>query len=244
MQEPQNWIDRYYNPDGLVAIRERRATWTPELNEQYQAKWQQLYADVRSAMSRGVDPGSEEAKTLATRWDGLLADFTQGNTAVAEGLQRLYSDTANWPDDEMAGRLRAGLPEKGIGAYIWSVKHPNWTDRYYSPEGLEAVRERRKAWTAESQAAQDAKWKTLFADVQSALDRGVAPASAEAKGLALRWDTLKEGYLQGNTALAEGLRRLYDDVENWPDDELGRKLRAGLPKAEYVAFLTEVEKAG
>lgn len=237
MQEPQNWIDKYYSPEGLLAIRERRTEWTPELQEGYQAKWQTLFAEIQSAMDRGVDLASDEAKGLAARWDGLLEAFTEGKPEVAEGLQRMYSDTENWPQDEVGEQLRAGLPAKGVGAFIWKVKNPNWTDRYYSPEGLVAIRRRRESWTPELAAEHHARWQSLFGDVQKALDRGVDPASDEGKTLAERWKAIGEFYTEGNPEIRDGLRRLYADVENWPDDAWATMLRARMPDAQHMAFI-------
>jgi MerR family transcriptional regulator, thiopeptide resistance regulator len=121
MQEPQNWIDTYYSPEGLIAIRERRASWTPELQAGYHAKWQGLFADVQSALERGVAPASEEAKALATRWVALQEAFTQGKPEVVDGLRRLYSDAENWPDDQRAKRLRSGMPKPEHIAFIRAV---------------------------------------------------------------------------------------------------------------------------
>jgi len=113
----------------------------------------------------------------------------------------------------------------------------NWADKYYSPEGLEALRGRRDAWTPELRVDIQAKWQALYADVQSAIDRGVAPSSEEAAALADRWKTLGEAFTLGNPELTDGLRRLYADRENWPVDIASDKLRMHMPKAEHMAFI-------
>jgi len=44
------------------AIEARRPTWSPELQEKITADWQQMYADVKSAIDRQVVPPARKAK--------------------------------------------------------------------------------------------------------------------------------------------------------------------------------------
>jgi transketolase len=36
----------------------------------------------------------------------LSDEFTQGNPELSKGFQRMYEDESNWPDDEMAQKMR------------------------------------------------------------------------------------------------------------------------------------------
>jgi hypothetical protein len=100
----------------------------------------------------------------------------------------------------------------------------NWTEKYYSAEGLEALRARRLCWTPELQKEFRSKWQGLYVDIQSGLDRGSPPDSAEGRALVARWMRLCDEFTLGNTELGAGFQRLYQDESNWPDDELAEKL--------------------
>ena len=119
----------------------------------------------------------------------------------------------------------------------------DWTEKYYSPKAVEALRERRATWTREQWEDTGARWKALLADVQSALDRAVPPDSAEGRALVARWIRLGDEFTLGNPEIAEGYRRLHEDESHWPDDERAASLRAMRPKAEYRSFFHQAIQA-
>jgi DNA-binding transcriptional MerR regulator len=119
----------------------------------------------------------------------------------------------------------------------------DWTERYYSPKALEALRERRAALTPEQLADIGARWLALFADVQSALDRDVPPDSDEGRALVASWMHLSDEFTQGDPEMGEGFRRMYEDESHWPNDEKAARLRARMPKAEYRAFIRQAIQA-
>jgi MerR family transcriptional regulator, thiopeptide resistance regulator len=118
MQQSQNWTEKYYSSDAQAAIDERASAWTPELQAKTTADWQQMYADVQSAIDRHVEPTSSEGKTLAARWMKLVEAFTGGKPEVLEGLNKLYADRANWPAQQMAAEVQANLPRPELMAFI------------------------------------------------------------------------------------------------------------------------------
>ena len=119
----------------------------------------------------------------------------------------------------------------------------DWTEKYYSPKAVEALRERRAAMSPEQKADAGARWLALLADVQSALDRQVPPDSAEGRALVARWMRLGDEFTLGNPEIGEGFRRMYDDESHWPDDETAARLRAGMPKPEYRSFFHQAVQA-
>ena len=119
----------------------------------------------------------------------------------------------------------------------------DWTEKYYSPKAVEALRERRAALTPEQKAEIGARWRALFADLQSALDREVPPDSAEGRALVARWMRLGDEFTLGNPEIGEGFRRMYDDESHWPDDETAARLRANRPKPEYWSFFRQAVQA-
>ena len=118
MQETQNWTDRYYSPEGLKALQERRQTLTLEQGEEIGAKWQALYHDLGQALDGGVRPDSTEGRAFVGRWMRLADEFSMGNSEIGEGFRRLYDDESHWPDDERAAKLRQNMPKPEYRAFI------------------------------------------------------------------------------------------------------------------------------
>ena len=110
MQEATDWTEKYYSPKAAEALRERRASLTPEQKADAGARWQALLADVQTALDREVPPDSAGGRALVARWMRLGDEFTLGNPEIGEGFRRMYDDQSHWPDDETAARLRASMP--------------------------------------------------------------------------------------------------------------------------------------
>ena len=94
MQNDMEWMKKYYTEEQLAELAERG---TPEVLERGQRDWAALIKDVEAAVAEGLDPQSEKAQELVTRWSNLIEAFTGGNPAIRESLTRLYADQANWP---------------------------------------------------------------------------------------------------------------------------------------------------
>jgi len=122
MQESQNWTEKYYSPEARQAIADRSTEWNPEMQAKVTADWQQMYADVQSAMDRGVAPTSDEGKALAARWMALVSGFTGGKPEVLEGLNKLYADRDNWPKEQVSEEMRANLPKPELMAFICAAQ--------------------------------------------------------------------------------------------------------------------------
>jgi DNA-binding transcriptional MerR regulator len=118
MQEATDWTEKYYSPNALEALRERRAALTFEQKTEIGARWQDLYADLQSAVDREVLPDSAEGRTLVARWMRLGDEFTLGNREIGEGFRRMYDDESHWPDDERASKLRANLPKQECWSFF------------------------------------------------------------------------------------------------------------------------------
>jgi len=97
MQNNMEWTKKYYSEEAKQKIAERAATISPEVIEQGQRAWATLIQEVETAVSNGVDPKSEQASGLATRWSELIKSFTGGDNEIQSGLNKMYSDQSNWP---------------------------------------------------------------------------------------------------------------------------------------------------
>jgi DNA-binding transcriptional MerR regulator len=103
MQKDTNWTDKYYNEAARTKIETRKQQWSPELQERISEEWTELFRDIEASLD--ADPASDQSRALTTRWCNLVGQFTQGDADVSEGLQHLWADKDNWPQQakEQAG---------------------------------------------------------------------------------------------------------------------------------------------
>jgi DNA-binding transcriptional MerR regulator len=117
MSTPMEWTKKYYSEAAQEEIEARAKEWTPELQDQVSARWNQLFKEIEEAAASGENPASEKSQTFAARWNELVSGFTGGNPEIAKGLNKLYADEANlpatfkrpWSDavDDFMSRVRA-----------------------------------------------------------------------------------------------------------------------------------------
>jgi DNA-binding transcriptional MerR regulator len=99
MESSMDWTKKYYSPEAQAKIEERKKLWTPELQDRATQQWQELVAEIETAIADGEDPAGAKAQALAQRWSELVRGFTGGDPEIQKGVNQLYSDQANWPAD-------------------------------------------------------------------------------------------------------------------------------------------------
>lgn len=124
--EVMTMIEKYYTPDQLKQIEERRSAGGPEMEQAIQEgpqMWAALFADVQAAMDAGVAPEDPKAKALAERWLALVSGFTGGDPALFQSLKKMYQNEDNVRGmDVKAMRPMNEYLEKVRAAH--GVKHP------------------------------------------------------------------------------------------------------------------------
>jgi DNA-binding transcriptional MerR regulator len=103
MQNETEWTKKYYGEQALAAVEDRKALWSPELQERLSREWAALFAEVEAAL--GEDPSSAKAQELAARWRKLVGEFTGGNPLIQKGLNNMYADQGNWPQGQQSYRI-------------------------------------------------------------------------------------------------------------------------------------------
>ncbi|HYL62789.1 MAG TPA: MerR family transcriptional regulator [Candidatus Methylomirabilis sp.] len=101
MQNSMDWTKKYYSPEAQAKVEERKKLWSPELQERVSREWAQLFADIESAIGAGEEPASAKAQALAARWRKLLEGFTGGDPEIQKGLNKMWADQTNWPDQSL-----------------------------------------------------------------------------------------------------------------------------------------------
>ena len=93
--EAMNMVEKYYTPEQLKWLEERRQTVGEERIREVEAEWPRLMAEVRAAMDRGVGPAGPEAQELARRWMGLVREFTGDNPEIAKAVKSMWQQEQN-----------------------------------------------------------------------------------------------------------------------------------------------------
>ena len=104
MQNETDWTSRYFSEEAKAKVEERKSLWSPELQERVTREWNELFRDVEAAL--GEDPSGPVAQALASRWRGLLSEFTGGNAEIHKGLNKMYADGANWPAEQKQHQIK------------------------------------------------------------------------------------------------------------------------------------------
>jgi len=88
--EVMSMVEKYYTPEQMAEINERAQTLGEERIRQAEMEWTQLLEQVRTEMSKGTDPQSEQVRQLAQRWMQLVNEFTGGNPGIERSLRTMY----------------------------------------------------------------------------------------------------------------------------------------------------------
>ena len=192
--------------------------------------------EIAALLSAPVGRGAERLTVTLARQRAVLGERRDGLDRVLRAIEHAQRRAQDPAEPEW-------FLYQTILKEIQMQEATDWTEKYYSPKGVEALRERRAAMTPEQYADAGARWRALMADVQSALDREVPPDSAEGRALVARWMRLGDEFTLGNPDLLEGYKRMHDDESHWPDDEKAATLRANMPKPEYRSFFHQAIQA-
>jgi MerR family transcriptional regulator, thiopeptide resistance regulator len=184
---------------------------------------------------RGV--GVESLAITLARQHSVLSARREGLDRIVRAIEHAQQRAQSAPEDPEWRTYKIILEE------IQMQTATDWTEKYFSPKAIEALRERRAALTSEQRTKIHTQWQTLYADIQSAMDREVPPDSAEARALVARWMRLGDEFTLGNSEIGEGFRRMYDDEGHWPEDEKAANLRANMSKPEHRSFFRQAVHA-
>jgi MerR family transcriptional regulator, thiopeptide resistance regulator len=83
-------FEKYYTPEHLEELRQRREAVGEDCIREVEAEWPRLMAEVRAEMDKGTDPADGRVQELARRWSGLVNEFTGGNPGIAKALKTMY----------------------------------------------------------------------------------------------------------------------------------------------------------
>jgi MerR family transcriptional regulator, thiopeptide resistance regulator len=88
--EAMSMFEKYYTPEQLQQLEERRQQFGPEQIKAVEDEWKDLYAQVRHHRERGTDPADPAVQALVTRSGELIQMFTGGDPGIEASLKRMY----------------------------------------------------------------------------------------------------------------------------------------------------------
>jgi DNA-binding transcriptional MerR regulator len=192
--------------------------------------------EIAALLNTPVDRGTEPLTVTLARQRAALGERREGLDRVLRAIEHAQRRAHDSAEPEW-------LLYQTILKEIRMQETTDWTEKYYSPKAVEAIRERRAGLTPEQKADAGARWRALLADVQTALDREVPPDSAEGRALVARWIRLGDEFTLGNPEILEGYQRMHGDENHWPDDEKAASIRAVMPKPEHRSFFDQAIQA-
>lgn len=173
-------------------------------------EWTNLVHEVRAAMEAGLEPGSEEANTLAWRWIRGVIAMTGNNPRLAVKLRQMQMaepraqaivgitpDMFHWIGQAMA------LARVAVFA------------KYLTPEQTQVLRRLQ----LQSMAEDMDRWPRLTILASDLVAAGTAPEAPEAQELARQWIELgRETHHQGDPDMQA---RIQTAIANEPDLQTG-----------------------
>ena len=109
-------------------------------------------------------------------------------------------------------------------------------EKYYTPEQLQQLEERRNALGEDQIKAVEQEWQEIYAKLADLRSRDVDPADAEAQAVGDRAAELIQMFTGGDPGITESLRRMYEQEDP-------QKLTRGMGSPEDMAYMGEIRKA-
>ena len=83
-------MDKYYTPEQLEKLRERRKMLGEDAIRDAEQQWLKLFKDFQNAMEEGEETESEQVQQLAQKAQNLIQTFTGGDPEIMKSLGTMY----------------------------------------------------------------------------------------------------------------------------------------------------------
>jgi len=197
---------KHMNEDEIHQLRHPPQGSAANIEEQ----WAALIDQVRSAMTRGLEPGAPEADALAWRWIHGVIAMTGNNPRLAIKLRQMQMA------EPRAQAIVGITPDMfhWVGQAMAMARVAVFA-KYLTPEQTLRLR----ALQLQSMAEDMDRWPRLTVVATDLVAAGAAPDSPEAQDLARRWIELgRESHHQGDPDMQA---RIQHAIANEPQLQMG-----------------------
>jgi DNA-binding transcriptional MerR regulator len=129
-------------------------------------------------------------------------------------------------------RLLAALDggEESTDQLLDAMEAMTMFEKYYTPEQLEQLEQRRNDLGEDAIKAVEEEWKEIYAKLRELREAGVDPAAPEAQAVGDRAFELIQMFTGGDPGITDSLRRMYEQEDH-------AKLTRGMGDPEDVAYM-------
>jgi DNA-binding transcriptional MerR regulator len=106
--------EKYYTPDQLQALAERREQLGDEKIRAVEREWGEIFATLRAEMEAGTEPADPKFAPLRTRMSELIAMFTGGDAGIQRALHTMWAN-------EDVEEVSHGMVDRPLGEYMGAV---------------------------------------------------------------------------------------------------------------------------
>jgi DNA-binding transcriptional MerR regulator len=164
-------------------------------------EWKALVASVSALMESGATPADPQAQALARQWMTMIRRDTAANPVLFAKLNTMH-------EQEPSVQANTGITPALMG-FVVAATHEGKLAiyrKYLDDDELSFMRA--------NLGKRSAEWPPLIAQVRTAMEKGTAPESPEAKALARHWFDLFRSFAGDDPETQEKIRTA---LENEPE---------------------------
>jgi MerR family transcriptional regulator, thiopeptide resistance regulator len=154
--------------------------------------------------------------------------------AVEDHIARLEAQIAQ--ERQLLQTLRALRDRLDADDFLTAIEELTMRERYYTPEQLEQLEQRRQEFGEDKIREVEAEWAEIFATLRVELDAGTDPADPKLRPIGERARELLEMFTGGDPGIQASLKRMYET-------EGPEKASRGMADPEVFEYLAQVRAA-
>ena len=166
--------------------------------------------------------------------EALDSERFDPRAAVDDHIERLEAQVAR--ERQLLQTLRALRDRLGADDFLTAIEELTMRERYYTPEQLEQLEQRRQALGEEKIRAVEAEWAEIFAALRVELDAGTDPADPKLQPIGERARELLAMFTGGDPGIQASLKKMYET-------EGPVKASRGMADPEVFEYLAKVRDA-
>lgn len=221
----------HYDEMGLVSPSARTPTGYRLYGEEELVRLQQVLSLRQLGLSlKEIRTSLDELGWTTVQVLEMQRVRLEGRIAELEGLrdrvQRLISSLRD--SDQLSA-----------DDFLHTMRMITMFEKYYTPEQLRALEERREEVGEDRIREVEAEWPRLMAGVQAEYDKGTDPADERVQALAHRWMALVREFTGGDPGIERSVQKVYESEDRVAGMDTG-PIRA---LQEYIAKAVAAREA-